>query len=92
MLPVVWRKRARTDLLDIVEYIGARNPVAASRLAHELESSTWILSAYPNLYGLSRRIPGCREIVVHKNYIVIYRVEADRVRIMRIVHGSRVYL
>jgi len=92
MLPVVWRKRARTDLLDIVEYIGEHNPAAARRLAHEFESCTWALSAYPNLYRLSQRIPGCREIVVHKKYIVIYRVEPDRVRVMRIVHGSRVHL
>jgi len=90
-LPVVWNAQAREDLVEIIAYISARNPAAAERLADALETSTWALPEHPNLYKVSRRIPGCREIVVHNNYIVIYRVDLDCVRVLRVVHGSRMY-
>jgi len=92
MFPVAWRKQARRDLLSIIEYVSERNPAAGKRLGLALETSTWALPKHPNMYRVSQRIPGCREIVVHKNYIVIYRVEQDCVRIMRVVHGSRIYI
>jgi len=91
MLPVIWNDQAQNDVDDIFTYISARNRAAAQRLADAIETSTLILSEHPNMYKLSRRLPGCREIVVHTNYIVIYRVEIDCVRVVRIVHGSRMY-
>jgi len=91
MLPVIWNLQAQEDVDDIFTYISARNRAAAERLAEEIEASALILSEHPYLYKLSHRIPGCREIVVHSNYIVIYRVEADCVRVVRVVHGSRMY-
>jgi len=90
MLPLIWHPKARNDLRSITEYISAHNPAAAERLIHALESSTWALSEHPHLYRPSQRIPGCREIVVHPNYIVIYRVELDCVRVLRVTHSSRV--
>jgi len=91
MLPVIWNLQAQDDIDDIFTYISVRNRAAAQRLAEEIEASTLILSEHPNLYKMSRRIAGCREFVVHTNYIVIYRVEADCVRVVRVVHGSRMY-
>jgi len=91
MLPVIWNDKAQDDVERIFSYISARNRAAAERLADEIEASTLILSEHPNLYRLSRRLPGCREIVIHTNYIVIYRVETDCVRVVRVVHGSRMY-
>jgi len=92
MLPVVWRAQAEDDLADITAYINEDNPLAASRLADAIRASTGPLPQNPLMYRQSERIPGCREIVVHSNYIVIYRVYPDRIRIMRVVHGRRMYL
>jgi len=91
MLPVIWNTQAQNDVDDIFEYISLRNRAAAERLADEIEASTEILSQHPHLHRLSKRLPGCREITVHSNYIVIYRVEIDCVRVVRVVHGSRIY-
>jgi len=88
-LPVVWSDQAREDFISIIDYIRDQSPGAAERLADALDTSTWALPEHPNLYPSSRRMPGCREIVVHTNYIVIYRVETDCVRVLRVVHGSR---
>jgi len=86
-LPVLWNTQARKDFVGIIAYVRERNPSAAERLANALDTSTWALNEHPNLYRMSWRIKGCREIVV-QNYIVIYKVEPDCVRV---VHGSRMY-
>ncbi|WP_265258179.1 hypothetical protein [Verminephrobacter aporrectodeae] len=38
---------------------------------------------------MSERVPGLREIVAHPNYIVLYRVAADRIEIINRVHARR---
>jgi toxin ParE1/3/4 len=47
MLPVVWRKQARTELLEIIRYIANEAPPAARRLKERLESSVLPLSEHP---------------------------------------------
>jgi len=92
MLPVIWNLDAIDDLKDITDYISEHNTWAARRLGAAIRASTGRLPQNPFMYRQSERIPGCREIVVHHNYIVIYRVDADRIRIMRVVHARRMYL
>jgi len=92
MLPVIWTLDARNDLRDIFDDINERNPWAAERLADAIRASTDPLHTHPYLYRRSQRVPGCREIIVHTNYIVIYRVDLDCIRVMRIVHARRIHL
>jgi len=92
MLPVIWNLDAIDDLDNITEYINEHNPWAAERLADAIRASTGPLPQNPQMYRQSERIPGCREIVVQSNYIVIYRVDPDMIRIMRVVHGRRMHL
>jgi len=91
MRPLIWTPRARSDLREIIRYIGADNPGAAERLKTRLETVVLPLSQYPEMYRKSDRLPDCREIVAHPNYIVLYRVSRDCVEVMRIVHARRVY-
>jgi plasmid stabilization system protein ParE len=37
------------------------------------------------------RVDGTREIVAHPNYIVVYRVVADRIEVTAVVHARRQY-
>ena len=39
MLPVLWRTRARSSLIQINSYIADRNPVAAQRLKDAIEQA-----------------------------------------------------
>jgi len=91
MLPLIWTPRAQSDLLEIIRYIGEFNPGAAERLKTRLETVVLPLSEHPEMYRKSDRLPNCREIVAHPNYIVLYRVNRDCVEVMRIVHARRVY-
>ncbi len=43
---------------------------------------------YPGL-GRTGRVTGTRELVAHPNYILIYDVLADQVRVLRVLHASR---
>ncbi|MFT3791772.1 MAG: type II toxin-antitoxin system RelE/ParE family toxin [Rudaea sp.] len=75
-------------MLQILDYIGERNPWAAERLADRIEQATSQLPLHPYLYKQSERVSGARELVVHPNYIVFYRVEVV-IEILAVVHAHR---
>jgi len=87
---VIWRKRARADLAELIDYIAARNPDAAQRLKSACESSGERLADHPYLYR-GGRVPGTRECVVHPNYVLVYRIDNDTVWILRILHARQQY-
>ena len=89
-LPIVWRAKARTSLREIVDYISDRNPAAAERLRERIEQLVEGLSLHPYMCRLGR-IAGTRECVAHPNYLVVYRVETDRVLVLQVVHARRQY-
>ncbi|HEY0622208.1 type II toxin-antitoxin system mRNA interferase toxin, RelE/StbE family [Sphingomonas sp.] len=37
------------------------------------------------------RLADTRELIVHPNYILVYRVFEDRVRILRLLHARQLY-
>lgn len=90
MLPIVWRPAARSDLAAIIRYVAERNVPAARRLRQVIEDAVLPLAGHPYLYR-SGRVPGTRELVAHPNYLVIYRVLADRVEIVNILHARQRY-
>jgi plasmid stabilization system protein ParE len=40
-------------------------------------------------FGRPGRIIGTRELVAHRNYILVYDVTADTVRVLRVLHAAR---
>jgi len=40
------------------------------------------------LFEVSGRVAGTRELIVHPNYLILYDVTADTVRILRILHAA----
>ena len=90
MLPVLWRTKARLSLVQINEYIADRNPIAAQRLKDAIEQSVSNLPQHPYLYrpGLTA---GTREIVVHPNYVVVYRVTVSAIEVINVLHSRQQY-
>jgi toxin ParE1/3/4 len=43
------------------------------------------------LYRQSERVPGCREIVAHPNYVILYRVAAVCIEVVNVVHARQQY-
>lgn len=91
MLPVIWHPEAELDLLEIVLYIAERSPKAAHKLGSSLRESTRYLPEHPYLYEESDRVPGCREIVVHPNYLVFYEVLSTHILIVKVAHARQQY-
>ena len=55
-----------------------------------IETSVLPLARYPDMYR-SGRVEGTREIVVHPNYIVVYRATTTAVEILRVLHARQQY-
>lgn len=84
---VEWRPEAVADLWEILEYIDERNPQVAEELYAEIERATPALPEHPYLYRLGR-VLNTREIIVHPNYLVIYRL-TDRIEILSVLHARQ---
>jgi toxin ParE1/3/4 len=84
---IVWTDEAVAHLEAIVEYIEAFNPGAARRLGERL------IAVADSLAEFSERGrdagEGRREMTTVWPYVLRYRIEADRVVILRIRHGAR---
>lgn len=90
MLRLVWRPKARHDLLDIAAFLRQRNPLAAQRLSALIRDAAERLPEHPYVHRPGR-VPGTREAVVHPNYILIYRVLADTVEVITVLHARQNY-
>lgn len=86
---VEWRPLARAQLGEILDYIGDRNIVAASELYQNIQAATSAVPQHPYLYRFGQ-VRGTREIVVHPNYLVVYRV-TDRIEILTVLHARQQY-
>lgn len=90
MLSLVWRETALDDLDRIVIYIGGQSFDAALRMQLLMEASAERLVDHPYMYR-SGRSPGTREAVVHPNYVLVYRVTAEAVEIVNVLHSRQQY-
>jgi len=90
MLPVRWNASALDELETLIRYIAQFNVSAAEAMQERLESVVLPLSQHPYLYRPGR-VPGTREIVAHPNYIVVYRVLADCIEIIKVLHARQQY-
>jgi len=85
---VVWTLSALADLADIRRYIAAFNPDAAQRTAARLIAVGNGLVNFPER-GRPVSDTDLREATVVYPYIIRYRVDGDRVLILRVRHGMR---
>ncbi len=66
-----WTPEAVQDRYDIYDYIEADNPSAALSLDELFSDKANYLIDHPGL-GRKGRVPETRELVMHRNYILIY--------------------
>jgi addiction module RelE/StbE family toxin len=90
MLPVVWNPQARRDLGVILHFIREHSPRGAETINALVLQSTERLSRFPYMHREGREA-GTREAVVHPNYLYVYRVDIDRIEILRVMHARQEY-
>jgi len=88
---LVWAPFALADRDEIFTFIEAHSPRAAAFIDKRIASAARRLLRFPQS-GRPGRVPGTRELVVPRSpYIAVYIVAADRVRILRVLHGARLW-
>jgi addiction module RelE/StbE family toxin len=89
-LAVIWSDDATADFLHILDYIAERNVAAADRIQALVQHAVDRLPDHPYMHRPGR-VPGTREAIVHPNYILVYRVGADAIDILAILHTRQQY-
>jgi toxin ParE1/3/4 len=89
---VIFAPAAKLDLFAIAEHIRPDNPKRAESFVDELIDHCYTLADMPRRYPLVPRYEhwGIRRCV-HGNYLIFYRLRADTVEIVHILHGARDY-
>jgi addiction module RelE/StbE family toxin len=85
---IKWTRAALASADEIAGLIAKDNPTRANSFVLELQAAVTQLQAHPGM-GRAGRVPGTRELVLHKNYIAIYRVRGDDIEILRLHHAAR---
>ena len=89
MSKVKWLRLALSDLDEILTFIAADNPKAATGMAQRVWNAVTLLPEQPGM-GRPGRVIGTRELVVSGTpFIVPYRCVADEIQILRVLHGAR---
>ena len=86
----IWSPEAIADLAALRVYIEQDDPAAARRIAlHILHNVQALLTSHPEM-GRPGRVPGTRELVIPRTpFIVPYRLQGNRIQILRIFHSAR---
>lgn len=91
-MKAVLTSEAKNDLERICDYIAQDNPARADSFVDELIGKIRLIAETPQGFPLVPRYAhlGIRRRV-YGAYLIFYRVEADRVSILHILHGARDY-
>ena len=86
-----WSVRSERDLLAIDAHISADNPVAAAQVVDYIISQAELLTRFP-LMGRIPKSGAPRELIFDRYpYNLIYRLTRAKVRIVRVIHQSRIH-
>lgn len=88
-MTLVFSPKAAEDLEEIGDFIARDNPERTVSFVEEIEQHCDRVAEMPTAFPERADIaPGLR-MAVHGNYLILYRIQNDTVRIERIVHGAR---
>jgi len=86
---IAWTEPALRDLASARAFIAEHNQPAADRQVERVLAAVAGLLRFPEV-GRSGRRAGTRELVVSRTpYVVAYRVRAERIEILRVLHGRQ---
>jgi toxin ParE1/3/4 len=86
---IVWTEPAVHDLAAVRAYTAHDNPPAADRQVERVLAGVAGLLQFPEIGRPGRKV-GTRELVVSRTpYLVAYRLRAEVVEILRVMHGRQ---
>jgi addiction module RelE/StbE family toxin len=84
---LIWTNRALKRLDDIADFIARDNPLRAQTFVVELRNKLEVLKTQS--LGRSGRVFGTKELVLHPNYLAVYRIKANQVQVLTILHTAQ---
>jgi toxin ParE1/3/4 len=81
--------QAEEDLIEIWTYIAQDNPDAADRLLERISGKLPLLAEQPALGPSREDIAQELRYLPVGNYLILYRIIADGIEVVRIVQGMR---
>lgn len=89
-MKVTFTDAAEADLEAIADWIAEDDQKRAASFVMELRERCLSLADKPNRFPVARRAGGqVFRKLVHRDYLIFYRVLADRVEIDHVLHGAR---
>jgi plasmid stabilization system protein ParE len=88
-LRLVFARRARRDLQDLLSYIAAEDRTAARTMASRFDKVLRLLTDKPFMGAVAGGLgdPEMRRFSIHL-YVVFYRLQTSTLEIVRILHSS----
>lgn len=83
-----WSRRALADLDRIAARIALDKPMIAAECVSNIADKVGRLQEFP-LLGRTGAYQDTRELVVHRNYLVTYRVRDNEVQVLQVWHVAR---
>jgi toxin ParE1/3/4 len=87
-MKIKWNEEALRDMRRISAHISADNRSAAKKLIQGFRKSAQMLKEHP-LMGRRTELDDTRQLVVHANYLLSYRVSATQVEILQVWHVAQ---
>ncbi|MYN27497.1 type II toxin-antitoxin system RelE/ParE family toxin [Duganella levis] len=84
---VYWSRAATRDMAAIGRHIAKDSPDNARKLVLRIADRVQLLGANPFMGHVG--VKGRRTLVVHRHYLVFYRLLPDGVHILRVKHSAR---
>lgn len=84
-----WLPAANDNRFEQLGYIAQDNPLAAIGQDEEIERQVNMLLQQPKM-GRPGRLKGTRELVISRTpFIVVYRLQINRIEVIRLLHSSQ---
>lgn len=80
---------ALADLKEIGQWIALANPRRARSFVKELRGASTSLGRHPQRFPVALSAGSSIRKRSYHGYLIFYRIEAEAVQVLRIVHGSR---
>jgi len=88
-MTIIWMTEAIADVRGVRQYIARDAPGSAAVVVARIRAAVESLDQFPNR-GRLGRLTGKQELVVPRTpYIVLYRVDEDAIRVLRVRHGAQ---
>ncbi len=85
---IKWSEGALSDMRRISAYISEDNRPAAKKLIQGFRRKAAVLSQHPFM-GRRTEFDDVRELIVHPNYLLSYRVASDLVEVLQVWHVAQ---